>query len=119
MSYAVKIGTTEAIWLDGKPAPDGWVIFKGELHARLVWGDDVRNLREPNPQEIAAQEAAAQAEEAKRIESDTSRDDAKRALAALDTIIAGIDGATLAQAKAAIKQLAQIQKHIILATVGR
>lgn len=63
--------------------------------------------------------AAAQAQEAKRVESDTARDDAKRALATLDTIIAGIDGATLAQAKTAIKQLAQIQKHIVLATVGR
>ena len=63
--------------------------------------------------------AAEQAEEAKRIESDTARDDAKRALVALDTIISGIDAATLTQAKAAIKQLAQIQRHIILATVGR
>ena len=63
--------------------------------------------------------AAEQAEDAKRIESTTARDDAKRALTALDTIIAGIDGATLAQAKTAIKQLAQIQRHHILATLGR
>ena len=63
--------------------------------------------------------AAEQAEEAKRLEADTARDDAKRALAALDTIITGIDGATLTQAKTAIRQLAQIQRHIILATLGR
>ena len=79
----------------------------------------------PQPDDKAMDAAAAdlaaaeQAEEARRIESHTARDDAKRALAALDTTIAGIDSATLAQAKAAIKQLAQIQKHIILATVGR
>lgn len=69
--------------------------------------------------EIEAAIAAAQSEDVRRIESDTARDDAKRALSMLDTIITGIDGATLAQAKTAIKQLAQIQKHIILATVGR
>lgn len=119
MSYAVKIGTTEAIWVDGKRIPDGYVRFDGTLTDSLVWGDDVQNLREPNAQEIAAMEAAAQAEQAKQIESDTARDDAKRALAALDTIIIGIDGASLAQAKAAIKQEAQILRHLILATLGR
>lgn len=62
---------------------------------------------------------AEQAKEAQKVESDLARVDAKRALSALDTIIQGIDGATLAQAKTAIKQLAQIQRHIILATVGR
>ena len=60
-----------------------------------------------------------QAKEAQKVESDTARADAKRALSALATIIAGIDGATLALAKTAIKQLAQIQRHIILATLGR
>lgn len=82
-----------------------------------------RPEKQPTEAEIEAAApaviAALQAEEAKRIESHTARADAKQALAALDTIISGIDGATLAQAKAAIKQLAQIQKHIILATVGR
>lgn len=79
--------------------------------------------RPPTEGECVAAESAAiaavQAEYAKRIESTTARDDAKRALSALDTIITGIDAATLVQAKAAIKQLAQIQKHIILATLGR
>ncbi len=79
--------------------------------------------KEPTLAEIEAAapaaNAALQAEEAKRVESDTARDDAKRAIQHLDTIIAGVDGANLAQAKTAIKQLAQIQRHIILATVGR
>ena len=70
-------------------------------------------------QQSVADPAGFWGEEAKRIESTVARDDAKRALATLDTIIGGIDAATLAQAKTAIKQLAQIQKHIIIATVGR
>lgn len=84
---------------------------------RIDFADGVSRLA--TKAELDAAAVAVQAEEAKRIESHTARDDAKRALTALDTIIAGIDGATLAQAKAAIKQLAQIQKHIILATLGR
>lgn len=75
--------------------------------------------RDATKAEIDAAIAAAQIKEAQKVESDAARDDAKRALAALDTIITGIDGATLTQAKTAIKQLAQIQKHIILATLGR
>ncbi len=63
--------------------------------------------------------AAEQAEEVKRLEADTARDDAKRALAALDTIIAGAPTATTAQMRTAIEQLARIQKHAILATLGR
>lgn len=82
-----------------------------------------RPERQPTDAEIEAAQVLADAAEAaqaaKRIESSLARDDAKRAIEHLDTIIAGIDGATLAQAKAAIKQLAQIQRHIILATVGR
>jgi len=69
--------------------------------------------------EIDAAIAAVQADELKAVESTTARDDAKRALTALDTIIAGIDAATLAQAKTAIKQLAQIQRNVILAALGR
>lgn len=82
-----------------------------------------RPEKQPTVAEIEAAQvladAAEAAQQAKRIESDTARDDAKRALTALDTIITGIDGATLTQAKTAIKQLAQIQRHIILATLGR
>ena len=82
-----------------------------------------RPEKQPTVAEIEAAQvladAAEAAQQAKRIESDTARDDAKRALVALETIIQGIDGATLAQAKVAIKQLAQIQRHIILATLGR
>ena len=82
-----------------------------------------RQERQPTDAELLAAEPAAlaalAAEDVKRAESATARDDAKRALTALDTIIAGIDGATLAQAKTAIKQLAQIQRHHILATLGR
>lgn len=63
--------------------------------------------------------AAEQAKASEKQEADTARDDAKRALAALDTIIVGAPTATTAQLRAAIEQLARIQKHIILATLGR
>lgn len=62
---------------------------------------------------------AEQAEQVKRVESDTARDDAKRALSALDTIIAGAPTATIVQLRAAVEQMARIQKHHILATLGR
>lgn len=105
---------------DGKPLDD-WVLQDDGAGPYIkAWR---RAEKQPTLAELQAAEPAAlaaeQAEEAKRVESDAARDDAKRALAALDTIIAGIDGATLAQAETAIKQLAQIQRHIILAIVGR
>lgn len=101
--------------------PDEFVVDDDGSGPRIAkW---LSNLPQPTAAEIEAarvlSDAAILAEGAKRVESDTARDDAKRALAALDTIIGGIDGATLVQAKVAIKQLAQIQRHIILATVGR
>ena len=108
-------------------------LFPGiDLSADVVIEDDgkgpriakwLRPEKQPPPEELQAAEPAAlaaqQAEAAKVAESTTARDDAKRALTALDTIIAGIDGATLAQAKTAIKQLAQIQRNVILAALGR
>ena len=119
MSYAVKIGTNEAFWVDERNIPAGHVRFDGNLTSSLVWGDDVRNLREPNAQEIAAQEAAAQADAANKAESAIARDDAKRALSALDTIIAGAPTGTTAQMRTWVEQMARIQKHHILATLGR
>ena len=47
------------------------------------------------------------------------RQRAKAAYTQLQTIVDGIDGATLAQAKTAIKQIAQISQDLIRATVGR
>ena len=82
-----------------------------------------RQEKRPTIDELKAAEPAAlaalQAEEAKRIESHTARDDAKRALEHLDAIIAGAPTATTAQLRTAVEQLARIQKHIILATLGR
>ncbi len=82
-----------------------------------------RPEKQPTDAEIAAAQVLADVAEQekadKRIESDTARIEAKRAIEHLDTIIAGIDGATLAQAKMAIKQLAQYLKHVIIAEMGR
>ena len=82
-----------------------------------------RPEKQPTEAEIASAAALVDADEqaqaAKVAESTTARDDAKRALAALDTIIAGAPTATNAQLRAAVEQMARIQKHLILATVGR
>lgn len=59
MSYAVKTGTTEAMWIHNAATPDGCVRFDGDITESLVWGDDVQNLREPNATEIAAAQRAA------------------------------------------------------------
>lgn len=83
----------------------------------------LRAEKQPTDAELLAAEPAAlealQAEDAKRVESATARDDAKRALAALDTIIAGAPTATIVQLRTAVEQMARIQKHHILATLGR
>lgn len=108
-------------------------LFPGiDLSADVVIEDDgkgpriakwLRAERQPTYAELLAAEPAAlaaeQAKAAERQEAEAARDDAKRALAALDTIIAGAPTATTAQLRAAVEQLARIQKHIILATVGR
>lgn len=82
-----------------------------------------RAKKQPTLDELKAAEPAAlaaeQAKAAERQEAATARADAKRALSALDTIIAGAPTATTAQLRAAVEQLARIQKHVILAVVGR
>lgn len=82
-----------------------------------------RQEKQPTPDELKAAEPAAlaalQAKVTERLESDTARDDAKRALSHLDTIIANAPTATTAQLRAAVEELARISKHHILATVGR
>jgi len=82
-----------------------------------------RQEKKPTMDELKAAEPAAlaarQAEAAKVAESTTARDDAKRALTALDTIIVGAPTATTAQLRAAVEQMARIERHIILALLGR
>jgi len=84
-------------WLSAQPQPDDKAIDAAALELATV----------------------EQAKEAQKLESDTARDDAKRALAALDTIIAGAPTATIVQLRTAVEQMARIQKHHILATLGR
>jgi len=97
-----------------------FVVIDDGSGPRLIW---YSQSNKPTEAEIRAAEPAAlaalAAEDTKRVESTTARADAKRALTALDTIIAGAPTATTAQLRAAVEQMARIQKHIILATVGR
>lgn len=82
-----------------------------------------RPEKQPTEAEIAAAQvladAADQAHAIKVAESTAARDDAKRALTALDTIIAGAPTATTAQMRTWVEQLARIAKQHILATLGR
>lgn len=103
-----KVGAGELEWAG--PLPGGADEYDTGL---VIDGGAVRVKRSG---EIDAEKLQI---EAKRQESDTARDDAKRALSALDTIIAGAPTATNAQMRTAIEQLARIQKHAILATLGR
>jgi len=83
----------------------------------------LRPEKQPTPEELQAAEPAAlaaqQAEAVKIAESTTARDDAKRALTALDTIIAGAPTATTAQLRAAVEQEARILRQVIIALLGR
>lgn len=97
-----------------------FVVIDDGSGPRLIWHS---KNKEPTESEIQAAEPAAlaakQAEAVKIAESTTARDDAKRALTALDTIIAGAPTATTAQLRAAVEQMARIEKHIIIALLGR
>lgn len=100
--------------------PMGQCAIDGGTGKIIVWK---REEKQPTDAELLAAEpvalAAIEAQAVKVAESTTARDDAKRALTALDTIIAGAPTATTAQMRTAVEQMARIQKHIILATVGR
>lgn len=98
-----------------QPAKDE-VLYVGPARDDLVWDAEKLEFRAPTAAEV---EAAHQAETARVLETTTARDDAKRALTALDTIIAGAPTATNAQMRTWMEQLARIAKHHIIATVGR
>ena len=79
----------------------------------------------PQPTQAEVDAAIPQANAAQVLADTNKAQDAaslgqtKAAYASLQTLIDGIDTATLAQAKAAIKLIAQINQHLIRATVGR
>jgi len=52
MSYAVKIGTNEAWWIDDQPTPEGCVRYDGVIPERAVWDDAIGNIRQMTEDEI-------------------------------------------------------------------
>ena len=54
MSYAIKIGTTEANWIDAMPTPEGCVRFDGDLVESMVWDEAIQNIRPALEGEIPA-----------------------------------------------------------------
>ena len=54
MSYAIKIGTIEAAWIDNLPTPTGCVRFDGDLVESMVWDEALQNIRPALEGEIPA-----------------------------------------------------------------
>ncbi len=54
MSYAIKIGTTSATWIDDQPTPEGCARFDGDLVDAMVWDDALQNIRPALEGEIPA-----------------------------------------------------------------
>ncbi len=54
MSYAIKIGTAEATWIDDLPTPEGYVRFDGDLVESMVWDEAIQNIRPAFDGEIPA-----------------------------------------------------------------
>ncbi len=54
MSYAIKIGTAEATWIDDLPTPEGYVRFDGDLVEAMVWDEAIQNIRPALEGEIPA-----------------------------------------------------------------
>ena len=63
MSYAIKIGTLEAMWIDNNPTPDGYVRYDGILTDTMIWDDAIQNIREMNAAELKAKAAKDKTEE--------------------------------------------------------
>ena len=58
MSYAVKIGTAEAIWIDTALTPNGHIRYDGPITARMVWDDGLQTIRAMTAAEIARADIA-------------------------------------------------------------
>lgn len=92
---------------------------KGNDTFRLDFADGT--FRDATPKEVAAAEAATIVEAAERKAADDQQSagivEAKRAYARMQTIIEGVDTATTAQLREAIKEMARDIQHLIRATV--
>src|SRR3990172_986360 len=99
MSYAVKMGTLEATWIDQQETPLGHVRYDGEIvDGDMVWDDALQNIRRKNQAELDAEAATK---------------------AALDTLFVqlGIDKDTLStQYQTGLDLLDQIQAATIPAS---
>lgn len=118
MSYAVKIGTNVAHWIDNAPTPPGCVRYDGDITPDLVWGDDVQNLRPRNASEIAAKQAADAAEAADLAAYEADKATLKSAIATTVTRLTAIrDNASPnnAQVIAAVRDMANFQLQTIKA----
>jgi len=110
MSYAVRIGTTEAQWNDTKPVPTGWVRFDGVLPERPIWDAALNNIREMNRAELDAEQAI---EDGKRADTDDLRARVSTAITRLDDIVTNGGTYTNVQVRAAVVDMAQMLRALI------
>ena len=120
MSYAVKIGSTEARWIDDLPTPTGHVRFDGELvDLEMVWDDLLQNIRRINKTEQdnrAAAEATLAAEQQQaQIDRAALRTQYQSDLDALQAIRDFSGTVTLAIVGQGLKTLAVVLIHILKA----
>ena len=54
MSYAIKTGTTQAVWIDQAATPVGSVRFDGTFPTNPIWDSGLNNIREMTQTELDA-----------------------------------------------------------------
>src|SRR3990172_7496438 len=125
MSYAVKMGTLEATWIDQQETPLGHVRYGGEIvEGDMVWDDALQNIRRKNQAELDAEAATKAALDTLFVQLGIDKADLAAQYAAGMTLLDNIAAATIlatfsnnTQRDAAIQQIAAAVKN--LATIQR
>lgn len=108
MSYAVKIGTVEAVWIDKNPTPAGHVRFDGAWPEFPIWDATINNVRARTQAEIDNIPAELRAlNEAAEPDMSTLRNQATNATNTNNTFLAittPSNAQTLAQVRALTNQ---------------
>jgi hypothetical protein len=125
MSYAIKSGTIEAVWIDTKPTPAGCVRFDGAIvvdaggQTLMVWDAGLGNIRPMTQAEIDALPAQQQAaRDATEPDLATLRDQVTQAIADINAYLVNADTATNAQVRAEVKAI-DVRQRAMIKALGR
>jgi hypothetical protein len=114
MSYAIKIGTIEARWIDNEPTPAGCVRYNGEFPEYPIWDNLLNNIRAMTQAEIDALPALRLAEMRTALpDYALLADQAQGALDTNNAYLGFADTATNAQVRTQVKALTQQNNRII------